>query len=150
MSAGSSALTINRHFDAPVATVFAAWTDPASPVGWWGPKGFTLEFYESDLRPNGQWRIGMRSAEGELMVSAGTYQDIVAPTRLVMTHSWENPGGQRGPETLVTITLEEQDGGTAMTFVQTGFDSAASRDGHAGGWGEAFDALAAGLHGRRS
>ncbi len=148
MTERSHVLAVDRHFDAPIVTVFRAWTDPESPVGWWGPKGFTLESYDSDLRPGGRWRIGMRSADGDLMVSRGTYRVITAPTGLVMTHGWGNAGRRTGPETLVTVTFKKHGGGTAMSFEQTGFVSASDRDGHAAGWGEAFDALSVALRER--
>ena len=49
-----------------------------------------------------------------------------------------------GPETIVTVTF--QDHGheipkTKMTFLQEGFASKVSRDGHAGGWSQCFDLL---------
>ena len=134
-------LVLNRRFDAPRSLVFGAWTNPETPVGWWGPKGFTLEFDEKDLRIGGRWRLGMRAPDGTVHVNGGVYREIVAPERLVMTHGWEGQDGRLANETLVTITLTEQDGGTEMVFEQTGFDSAGSRDGHGQGWGEAFDAL---------
>lgn len=145
MSDAPSTLRIRRHFKAPRRLVFDAWTNPGSTVGWWGPRGFTAEFQEIDPRPGGRFRIGMRSLEGQLHVSAGAYREVVPPERLVMTHGWEGDDGRLGHETLVTVTLNEHDGGTEMIFEQTGFESAGSRDGHAGGWGEAFDSLDAAL-----
>ena len=43
----------------------------------------------------------------------------------------------------MTVVLTEIDGGTHLSFTQTGFASGASRDGHGGGWGECFERLAA-------
>ena len=51
-----------------------------------------------------------------------------------MTHGWADEAGQfSGPETLITLTFSEEAGRTVMNFEQTGFESAASRDGHNGG-----------------
>lgn len=137
----SSVLTITRTFDAPRTRVFDAWTNPDSITGWWGPKDFTLWFDEKDLEPGGPWRMGM-TRRGEKAVSAGVYREISPPARLVMTHGWEGDDGQlRPPQTLLTVTLAERDDKTEMVFTQTGFDDAAARDGHRGGWTEAFDAL---------
>ena len=41
------------------------------------------------------------------------------------------------------MTFEEVGGGTLMRFTQTGFASRAARDGHGGGWTEAFERLEA-------
>lgn len=138
-------LTIRRRFAAPRERVFRLWTeDPANPAGWWGPKGFAFVSREADLRPGGRWRLVMRAPDGTTHASGGAYREIVPPERLVMTHAWQDGAGRPvGPETVVTVTLREVDGGTEMLFEQTGFDAPASRDGHAEGWDEAFDALEA-------
>jgi uncharacterized protein YndB with AHSA1/START domain len=138
------ALKITRTFDAPRARVFDAWTNPKSDIGWWGPKDFTLQFDEKDLKMGGTWRMGM-ARKGEKHVSGGVYREIVKPDRLVMTHAWENAEGKSGPETVVTINLAERNGKTEMSFEQTGFEDAATRDGHREGWTEAFDALTAAI-----
>ena len=138
-------LTIDRRFPAPRARVFDAWTNPNSQVGWWGPAGFSLVFNEIDLRQGGHWRLGMRAPDGKLHVSQGVYREIAPPERLVMTHGWEGDTDTDQPETLVTVVLEESEGGTDMHFEQTGFATVASRDGHRRGWTEALDSLAAAL-----
>ncbi|MBC7939419.1 MAG: SRPBCC domain-containing protein [Chitinophagaceae bacterium] len=141
----SSTLTITRTFAASRVRLFDAWTNPNSITGWWGPKDFTLLLNERDLKPGGRWRMGM-TRQGEKAVSGGVYREITPPARLVMTHAWEDVDGHlEPPETLVTITLAERDDQTEMVFVQTGFDDAPTRDGHRGGWNEAFDALAGAL-----
>jgi len=137
-------LKIVRTFDASRARIFDAWTNPKSDIGWWGPKDFTLLFHEIDLKPGGRHRMGM-SRKGETEVATGVYREIDAPARLVMTHAWEDTDGKLSPETLITITLAERGGNTEMVFEQTGFEDAAMRDSHRGGWNEAFDALNASL-----
>lgn len=137
----SSLLTMRRTFAGPRTRVFDAWTNPDSDIGWWGPVDFTLLFNEMDLKPGGRWRMGM-TRNGEKVVSGGVYREVSPPSRLVMTHAWEGDDGQLlPPQTLVTITLAERGDKTEMVFTQTGFDDAAVRDGHRGGWNEAFDAL---------
>ncbi len=48
-------LTISRHFDAPRALVFRAFTDPVHLASWWGPSGHTVspEGLAFDVRPGG-------------------------------------------------------------------------------------------------
>lgn len=140
----SPTLTIKCIFPAPRNRVFDAWTNLNSDIGWWGPKGFTLLFDEKDLKPGGRWRMGM-VRQGEKNILGGVYREIVPPMRLVMTHAWEDAEGKPGHGTLVTITLNERNDKTEMVFAQTGFESAASRDGHREGWNEAFDALTTAL-----
>lgn len=73
----------------------------------------------------------------------GQYREIDNPHRLVLTHGWEDDELHDGHETLVIVSLEENDGGTTMFFKQTKLATAASRDGHAQGWSGAFDNLSA-------
>jgi uncharacterized protein YndB with AHSA1/START domain len=46
-------LRIIRVYDAPVAAVWDAWTDPEQVAQWWGLRGFTLTTESKDLRPGG-------------------------------------------------------------------------------------------------
>jgi uncharacterized protein YndB with AHSA1/START domain len=132
-------LVITRVFEAPVALVFACWTEPDRQARWMAPTGFTSLGGEADFSVGGRWRAGMRSPEGKEHWVGGVYREIVPPGRLVFTHRWEE---EIAVETLVTVKLTERGGQTEMRFRQTGFRSLDSRDGHRGGWSEAFDKLA--------
>ena len=134
-------LVITRVFDAPRDLVWKAWTEPERIRQWSAPKGFTIPVAEGDLRPGGAWKSCMRKPDGTDLWLAGVYQEIDEPKRLVFTHAWLDENGKPGPETLVTVTFTERAGKTEMVFRQSGFDSAESRDGHAGGWNECFDRL---------
>lgn len=136
-------LTITRMLDAPRALVFKVWTQPEHVVRWWGPKGFTLPSYKADFRPGGAYRYLMRSPEGTDHRLVGMFREIVAPERLVFTFAWEDEEGKLGPETLVTVTLEEQGAKTKLTLHQAVFESVTARDSHNQGWSETLDRLAA-------
>lgn len=147
-SAARNELSIVRVFDAPPALVFAAWTEPRHLAHWSGPEGFTTPHHSMDLRPGGRYRACLRSPQGENHWVTGVYQAIEPPTRLVMTHAWEDAQGEPGPESLITVTFsEEAPGRTRMHFHQAGFESAASRDGHSQGWSSSFDRLRLHLEG---
>ena len=147
-TASESELVITRVFDAPLALVFAAWTEPEHLARWSGPQGFTVPHRTMDLREGGRYRACLRSPEGAEHWVGGVYKTLQPPHRLVMTHAWEDEHGEPGPQTLVTVTLsEESPGKTRMHFRQSGFDSASSRDGHARGWASSFERLQALLEG---
>jgi uncharacterized protein YndB with AHSA1/START domain len=147
-ASGQGELVITRVFKAPPELVFAAWTQPEHLAHWSGPEGFTTPHHEMDLRPGGRYRACLRSPEGVDHWVRGVYREIQPPMRLVMTHAWEDEGGQAGPETLITVTFHQENAGhTRMHFRQTGFTSKESRDGHQGGWSSSFDKLAAHLEG---
>lgn len=134
---GQIVLEIERLFEAPRALVFEMWIKGKNMQHWAAPDGFALPVNEGDARLGGEWRSCMRSPEGEEMWLSGVYREITPPERLVFTHQWDG-----GIETLVSVSFEELPGRrTKMRFRQTGFESAASRDGHDGGWQQSFDKL---------
>ncbi|MEU0534191.1 SRPBCC family protein [Amycolatopsis tolypomycina] len=133
-------LTITRVFDAPRELVFAAWTDPDQLASWLGPRGYTGSAVTLATRPGGAWRACIRSPQGDEHWMHGVYREVAAPKRLVFTFVWDTEGDLR-TETLVTIDFADLDGKTEMTFVQTGFPTAADRDGHDEGWTSCFDDL---------
>ncbi len=139
-------LRITRVYSAPRELVFKAWTTPAMLEQWFGCSAFTTTFAEADVRVGGEWRVGMRSPEGDNYLAFGVYKAIRPVEHLALTHQWSRMTANVNPpdhETLVTVDLYEESGGTRMEFRQTGLATEASRDSHQGGWGDSFDALAA-------
>ena len=135
-------LTVTRMFNAPRALVFAAWSDPKLLAQWWGPVHHPSVSVDMDL-PGGKWRNGLRSVEnGEILWHHGEFIERVPPERLVFTFAWEEEG-ERGEETVVTITFEDFGHQTRMTLHQTPFLSVGERDGHSEGWSSSFDRLEA-------
>lgn len=99
-----------RVLSAPRERVFAAWTDPAQLVRWWGPKGFRNTFHEFDPRPGGVWRFTMHGPDGVDYQNKSVFVEIVKPERIVFRHLKPIHRFQ------VTATFAEQDGKTALTF----------------------------------
>ena len=139
--AASLSLEITRVFNAPPALVFKAWTDPAMLMRWWGPRNYPASQLTLDARPGGSWRGCLRSiADGRELWQHGTFREVDAPHRLVFTFVWEEHG-ERGLETLITLTFADEGGKTRMTLRQTPFQSGAERDGHVEGWSSSLDRL---------
>lgn len=139
-------LTLTRVFDAPRATVFAMWADPTHLKRWCFPTGFTIPESTIDFRVGGEWRETLQTADGALYRSLSVFQEIVPDERIVFAQTWLDDAGAPGGKTTVTITLRDAGPGrTELTFRQTGFTSADSRDSHAQGWAETLDSLAAHL-----
>lgn len=131
-------LVIRRTFDAPRELVWMAFSDPVHAKRWWGPEGFTATRVELATEPGGAWRAEMVDSMGKVYGQGGVLREIVPPERLVYTFVWdESPD----VEMLIEVSFAERGGKTEMTMRQTGFPSAESRDGHAGGWNETFDRM---------
>jgi uncharacterized protein YndB with AHSA1/START domain len=68
------ALTFDRSYAAPIATVWDAWTRPEMLREWWGPENTTVTDCEVDLRVGGRIYVVMEAGEG-----MGKYQGIRWP-----------------------------------------------------------------------
>jgi len=134
-------LIITRIFDAPVHLVYRMWTEPEHMQEWLAPRTFTVPHSEGEFKVGGCWRSCMRREDGLELWLSGVYTELVPDKRIAFTHAWEEDG-KRGHETVVTISFEDLKGKTKLTLHQAEFDSAESRDGHGGGWGECLDKLA--------
>lgn len=145
-SAEPKELVITRLLDAPRELVFKVWTDPKHVARWWGPRDYPAKSVQMDVRPGGMWRHCLQSTDGGTdLWLGGVFREIVAPERLVFTFAWEEEG-ERGLETVVTVTFADQNGKTLMTFRQAPFQSDNEHDGHRYGWGSSFDRLGEQLH----
>ena len=114
-------LQITRVYAAPRELVYEAITGREHVARWMAPKGFTMPVCEGDLRVGGKWRCCMVSPEGKELWLGGVYTEIVPGRKLVCTHAWDDDDGKPGHETLLTIALEDADGGTKLALHQAVF-----------------------------
>ena len=137
-------LVITRLFDAPPERVFDAWLNPHEIAAWIGPRSVEAETKELTAKVGGRYRIFMRGADGTGPIVGGIYREIVRPTRLVFTWTWEtgHPMGGAGHESLVTLTFRGIGDKTEMTLRHEHLQAKDSRDSHNQGWNASFDKLA--------
>ena len=100
-----TALTITRLIDATPERVWKAWTDPDEVARWMGPGDWSGRFSATGLNPGAAYRIGMRHADGDVMVVVGRLREVVPAARMVYSWAWLGEDGKPGHETLVTLTL---------------------------------------------
>ena len=74
-------IRFTRSFEAPVALVFAAWTDAEQLRCWWDPTGEKLKVCEIDLRVGGAFTF--TACDHGAHPFTGIYREIDPPTRLV-------------------------------------------------------------------
>lgn len=108
------AIICTRSFDAPVALVWKAFTDPVHVARWWGPKSIspikTIDRLE--LRKGGQWRFICERPDGsETIVFSGIYVDIVPLSRIANTFGVEGQF-EGDPDFPEVHTFEQRDGRT--------------------------------------
>lgn len=103
-----------RSFDAPVALVWRAFTDPVHVARWWGPKSIApvKRIDKLELRKGGRWRFICERPDGsEQIVFSGVYVDIVPEKTLANSFGVEGqfPDDPDHPE---VHTFEERGGRT--------------------------------------
>ncbi len=152
-SPAGEASVYTRVLDAPRELVWKAWTEPERFRHWWGPRGYTSPVIETDPRVGGRFFWGMQPPGGQAFYITGVFREVVAPERFLVTKSFADADGTAvppsrygvpgdwPPETVLSVTLEERDGGTWMTVREEGVPGV-MRGPNEEGMGEALDKLA--------
>jgi uncharacterized protein YndB with AHSA1/START domain len=131
-------LTIRRRLTATPAKVYAAWTDPAKMMRWFGPEQAETLHAETEPRVGGRFRVLMRTSDGEEHDVSGVYREVVPDEKLVFTWAWRSTPER---ESLVTVALKSDGAGTLLTLTHEQFFDEAARDAHREGWTGAIDKL---------
>lgn len=105
---------IIKQVDASIDDVFRAFTDAGQLTGWWGPEGFTVSDVTSDARPGGAFRLVMTGPDGVGQLVEGTYQEVSPPSGVAAEISAVTPDGSLLVTAVLTIDLEEANGGTTI------------------------------------
>ena len=74
-SSEKTSLEIKRFINAPLARVYAAWTDPEQLKQWWGPEKVQTRNFTADVRVGGKYRWDLVNQDGEEMSVFGEYRD---------------------------------------------------------------------------
>jgi uncharacterized protein YndB with AHSA1/START domain len=92
-----------RTFNAPVADVWRVWNDADSIKKWWGPKGYTAVVVRNDVREGGSYLWAMKSEQGRMFWSTGTYKEVVTNRKIVSTMSFSDENGKIIPGSQVSV-----------------------------------------------
>ena len=142
----AEALVLRRTYPTTRERLFALWTDAASYPRWFGPGDTTIAEATIDARPGGQYRIAMRSADGEAFTVIGEYRDVRPPERLVFTWTWDDADPGDTTNSLVTIELFERGpASTELVLTHEKLANVESRARHEHGWSLILDQIERGL-----
>jgi uncharacterized protein YndB with AHSA1/START domain len=132
-------LTLTRRFGAAPEKVYAAWADPQKLAQWFGPGAVEEGSVKADidLRVGGRYRISF-NANGTYNEVGGVYREVVPNERLVFSWAWHSTPER---ESLVTVSIKREGGGTLLTFLHEQFADATARDNHERGWTELLGKL---------
>jgi uncharacterized protein YndB with AHSA1/START domain len=104
-------IRLTRIYNAPVKTVWEAWTDPNQVAQWWGPRGFSLTTHSHNLKTGGTWDYTMHGPDGVDYHNVTQYLEVEPQARLIYDHGGSH---DRPPLFRVTVTFTEMKGKTKM------------------------------------
>ena len=138
-----SNVTLWRRIVARPSIVFDALTTAEGVAAWWGPDELPVVRADVDARVGGTYRVRFRTLDGREHEVCGTFLEITAPRRIVMTYLYTFGGepDEFGRTSRVEIDLVPFAGGTDLTLTHADLTSETSERSHAGGWGGALDKL---------
>lgn len=131
-------INIVRDIQAPIARVFAAFSDPDGMAQWWGPNGFTTTTHKMDFRIGGTWTYTMHGPDGTDYPNHVAYTSIVPERNIAYDHGThpDQPAlfkalisfEPRGNETRVSLRLTlgsaaERPGYVAFGAVEGGYQN---------------------------
>lgn len=134
-------IDIEREFDAPIADVYRAHSEPELVKQWLGPRGLEMDMKEYDFRSGGSYSYIHRDESGEYGFK-GIFHDVVPQERVTQTFEFD---GWPGHVSLETATFEDLDGRTRVR-IHAVYQTLEDRDGMLqsgmeGGLTEGFERL---------
>jgi uncharacterized protein YndB with AHSA1/START domain len=116
---------IVREFDAPVADVYRAYTDPTLVSQWMGPRGYTTKIIDYDVRSGGSWNFVHVDPDGDSYEFRGVFH-TVTPELIVQTFEY---AGVPNHVSLESVTFEDAGDGRTRVRSRSAFQSVEDRDG---------------------
>jgi len=127
-----------REFNAPIAKVWNAWTDPDVLEKWWGPKPWVAKTKSMDFKVGGAWLYAMEGPEGQKHWSYVTFTAIEPGSRFAAdavfsdehgnaasnapVGHWDNKFVAVGDKTKVVVDLSFDEEADFKMLVEMGFE----------------------------
>lgn len=120
-------IEFERTYDAPLETVWQAWTDPKMIKQWWGPNDVSVPECEVDLRVGGRIYIVMEAGEamgsfkGTRWPMEGTFEVVEEPSKLSYTAKAWTEGQEETTkiEQVNELTMTNENGKTKLKVKAT-------------------------------
>ena len=134
-------VVVRRLLDATVERVWAAWTEDAEVMKWWGPQPFTCPEARMDVRDGGASVVCMRSPDGFEIWMRWAYSKVILKERMEYTQNMcDRDGNPIEPTSIgmppefprdvaTVVTLTPRYGRTEMTIKEHTTTSQALLDG---------------------
>ncbi len=152
-SASPTTVTLHKTLEFPPEVVFDAWCEAEQILEWFCPsEDVFLSTADMDVQPGGRFHFvyTRRSDGGVELEVTGKYQVVDAPKQLVFSWIWSAHMPAAGTETLVSIELAENNGGTELTLTHSQIPDKHMEGALRQGWTQSLDSLAKFTKGLRS
>jgi uncharacterized protein YndB with AHSA1/START domain len=139
-----STIAIERTYNAPVARVFAAWSDPVERARWDVPgDDWRVAEHQQDFRVGGREASRFGPIGNPKYSSEGRYLDIVPNVRIVSAGTMHS-GEHRTSATLCTVELLAEGARTRLILTDQSafFDDREAPSDRESGWGTILGRLA--------
>lgn len=134
-------LQLTRDFPVSPDRLFAAVTQQADLLQWWGPEGMHCPEHALDLSQLGPWHSVMVNADGKRFKVSGQVTSYDPPRSVGFTWAWHDPEDNRGAESHVTFTVTGTESGSRLVLdhCELGDDEIAAN--HNEGWSSSLRKL---------
>ena len=112
-------LTVISQFPAAAARLWQLWADPRQLEKWWGPPTYPATVTEHDLAAGGRVLYFMTGPEGDRHHGGWRVFSVAAPHRIELEDFFADEDGapvSDMPTSVMTVSLEDVDGGARMTI----------------------------------
>lgn len=114
-------VAVTRTFNATPERVWAAWTEDAEVMKWWGPKPWTCPEARMDVREGGASIVSMKSPEGFEIWMRWDYSKVIPNERLEYTQNLSDRDGKLIEPTSIGMPAEfPRNVATVVTLVPEG------------------------------
>ncbi|MGE5625482.1 MAG: SRPBCC family protein [Bacillota bacterium] len=128
-----ASFTLERHYDAAVARVYKAFSDPEAKSRWFGGGSeWDLQSRVFDFRVGGREHLSGKWKSGMVSTFDALYRDIVPEQRIVYVYDM-HLDERHISVSLATIEFAREGNGTKLTITEQGafldgYDDAGSRE----------------------
>ncbi|MBD1365525.1 SRPBCC domain-containing protein [Mucilaginibacter sp. ZT4R22] len=131
-------INVVRDFAAPLADVWAAWTEPELLDQWWAPRPYRAETKIMDFREGGMWIYAMIGPQGDSTLCKELFKTIAVQDRITNAVSfcdeeykdnpdfpvmyWNKGFEAKGDATTVNIEITFDSEADLQTIISMGFE----------------------------
>ena len=125
--------TLERHYDAPVALLYKAFSDEKAKSRWFGGGAeWDMQSKKFDFRVGGKEHLSGRWKSGMVSTFDATYLDIVPEQRIIYAYDM-HLDGKHISVSLATLQFAVDGAGSRLTITEQGafldgYDDAGSRE----------------------